>query len=531
MRVKHAAILLVAGFILMPTVLWSQPGGLGGPPGGFGGGGGMGGGGAFSRINPDQLFDLFAKGQDVIRVESLDQGSRAMFDRFGARFGITGSQITREQFRDSFNKIKEMAASGQLPQVTGANKFEGNMDRMFDSRFNDMDRNHDGVLSHDELNGHQLQDERDRYDANGDGFIDLNEYKSYATARMGPMGGPQQGGPGGRDRDREDADEPRRPVMYRAGNLPRDFPYASLDENGDKDGQVGLYEWKNAGKRISEFQDLDLNKDGFLTVDEYYRYRRQHMPQVASTSLFGDVPDPATMMANGRGGPGRDMRGPGGDMGRGPGGGMDFRGMMGMDGGRGMYAGMGGPGFGPPPGMNFDMSRGRDGGRDGGRDRDRERGPGGRDSFGGDPRMSFNRGEGGGPTRMMGTPGGDGNGTRTSFAPGGGGMSFTPGGGGTTPGGGMFPGSGMSGRTWNPGGGMTPGGGAMVPGMTPGGMGNFRDRGGMGGPGSGGTGMGPPGGGKRDWGGGPGGGGPGGRDRGGEGGGKRDFGGGGPRPR
>jgi hypothetical protein len=529
MRVKHSVILLAAGFILMPTVLWSQPGGFGGGPPGGGGGMGGGGMGAFSRINPDQLFDMFAKGQDVIRVESLDQGARQIFDRFGARFGITGNEITREQFRESFNKIKEMAASGQLPQITGANKYEGNMDRMFDTRFNDMDRNHDGVLSNDELNGHQLQDERDRYDTNGDGFIDLNEYKSYATARMG--GGGAMGPQGGRDR--EDPEEPRRPVVYRAGNLPRDFPYASLDENGDKDGQVGLYEWKNAGKRIAEFQDLDLNKDGFLTVDEYYRYRRQHMPPMASTSLFGDVPDPATMMANGRGGPGRDMRGPGGDMGRdrGPGGdmrGMGFPGMGGDMMSRGMgFPGMGGPGFGPP-GMNFDMSRGREGGRDGGRDRDRDRGPGG-DMRGpggpggpggdmrgpggrGDMRMSFGPGsEGGGPMRMMTTPGGDG-GMR---------MGVVPGGGGMAPGVGMFPGSGMGGRNWNPGGGMMPGSGfgGGGPGMAPPGSGfGNRERGNGGG--------GPPGGGF-------GGGGPGGRDRGpgGEGGGKRDFGGGGPRPR
>jgi Ca2+-binding EF-hand superfamily protein len=505
MRLKHAVLLLAAGFILMPTVLWSQPGGF--PPGGGGPGGG-GAGSALGRANPDQIFDMIAKGQDVIRVDNLDPFTRSMFDRFAARFGITGNQISREQFRESFARIREAAASGQLPQITGNSRFEGNMDRMFDSRFNDLDRNHDGVLSNDELNGHQLQDERDRYDSNGDGFIDLNEYRSYATARMGNMMG--GGGQGGRDRDRgaEDPEEPRRPVVYRAGNLPRDFPYASLDESGDKDGQVGLYEWKNAGKRISEFQSLDLNKDGFLTVDEYYRYRRQQMPATTNMSLFGDVPDPATLMARGQS-PGRDMRGPGGDMrsmgdtGRDRG--MDFRSSMGMDMGRGMY-----------PGMDM-MSRDRDRGRDGGREWNREgRGPGG-DNFvrGSDGDMRGGR-EGRGP-------GGE-NGMRMSFVPGGGGdgngmrMNFGPGG-GMTPGGpgGMFPG--MGGRDRGNGGGFpgmtTPGGpGGGGPGGRGPGGGGFMG-GGRGGPGGD---MRGPGGGDR----GPGSRGPGG----GEGGGKRDFGGG-----
>ena len=39
MRMKHTALLLTAGFLLMPTLLWSQlpgPGGFGGTPAGPG---------------------------------------------------------------------------------------------------------------------------------------------------------------------------------------------------------------------------------------------------------------------------------------------------------------------------------------------------------------------------------------------------------------------------------------------------------------------------------------------------------------
>jgi hypothetical protein len=122
-----------------------------------------------------------------------------------------------------------------------------------------------------------LQAEREKYDTNHDGFIDLNEFRNYVTARFSNSRSSdsprvaRDDGPGG-PAPAED-EERKRPTILRAGNLPRDFPYASLDI--DQDGQVGLYEWKQASRRISEFLPMDLNNDGYLTVDEYYRWRKQ----------------------------------------------------------------------------------------------------------------------------------------------------------------------------------------------------------------------------------------------------------------
>src|SRR2546426_8985260 len=89
MRMKHAALLLTAGFLLMPTLLWSQfpgggfGGGPGGPPGGgsggFGGGpggpGGFGGGRSSSmmmQLDPDMAFNILSEGKDVIQVDQLE---------------------------------------------------------------------------------------------------------------------------------------------------------------------------------------------------------------------------------------------------------------------------------------------------------------------------------------------------------------------------------------------------------------------------------------------------------------------------
>src|SRR5262249_31599254 len=131
--------------------------------------------------------------------------------------------------------------------------------------------------------------------------------------------------------------------IYRAGNLPRDFPYARLDT--DLDGQIGLYEWKASGMRISEFLAMDLNGDGFLTVDEYYRWRKQTQEEAAKRMGL----NPAAM-ANGRGPGGRGGPGMGNGM-MGSGGGMFAMGNGGFGMGGGGF-GMGGGGFGGP-GMGF----------------------------------------------------------------------------------------------------------------------------------------------------------------------------------
>jgi hypothetical protein len=68
-----------------------------------------------------------------------------------------------------------------------------------------------------------------------------------------------------------DPDEESRPVVHRPGKLPKGLPdwFAKLDTDGD--GQVGLYEWKEAGRSLEEFRKLDRNGDGFITVEEALR--------------------------------------------------------------------------------------------------------------------------------------------------------------------------------------------------------------------------------------------------------------------
>jgi hypothetical protein len=267
-----------------------------------------------------------------------------------------------------------------------------------------------------------LASEFDKYDLDHNNMIDLPEFKAYMKARRGDARNPNAPDAAA------DEEKKKRPTVFRAGNLPNDFPYAMFDTDGD--GQIGLYEWKAAGKRLGDFLAMDLNNDGFLTVDEYYRWKKNNDEKngVSGGSQFA------------RGG----------------------RGMQGMPGGNLMAMNMNGM----PGGMNFDRPM-IPGGFGGG---DRQRGPGGFGSGGGD-RQRGPGGFGSGGELGMAMPGRFG-----GDQYGGGQRNF-----------GQFPGMGMGGDQYGggqrnrgqfPGGGNFGGGGGAMPGFNPGVGGPFTPPGG-----------------------------------------------------
>lgn len=76
------------------------------------------------------------------------------------------------------------------------------------------------------------------------------------------------GGRGGEDtRKNEDPDDAL-PNVLRYGKTPKELPSWFIELDADKDAQIGLYEWRAAGKSVEEFLEKDLNGDGFLTADE-----------------------------------------------------------------------------------------------------------------------------------------------------------------------------------------------------------------------------------------------------------------------
>jgi hypothetical protein len=314
----------------------------------------------------------------AVRSEITDPRMQGIFDRIAQRVGSTDGRITREQYQASTQQFMASMGGGSpggSPMMPSAQPGGGDWASMraeFDFRRRDL--NQDGVLNSDEM-PEGLRDERTKWDANGDGFIDINEYKEYYRARMQQFmveqaaSGQWGGFPNFSQMPTEEEQKPK-PTVYRAGALPPNVPAWFTEADTDRDAQIGLYEWRAKGWPIDKFLEMDRNNDGFLTVDEVLRAQGQSGnggTQVASAQSPGGMPGMG--MGNryggqngggppGMGGPG-SFRRPGGDSGGAP---------PGM-GGQGNYRRPGGDSGGAPPGGpgSFRRPGGDSGGRpDGG---------------------------------------------------------------------------------------------------------------------------------------------------------------------
>jgi Ca2+-binding EF-hand superfamily protein len=385
-RLTRCHIYLLVGLLLAvvgPMVLSQDPG----PPGGFGRGGfgkggfGKGGFGRGGMMDPTAFWDQIAQGKDSVNVNEVQFPPQMAFfaDRIRERWsnflqtkGVTNGIMTKELYLEQSEQARARFGGGKFGPPGGgaggagdskedAAKQDDEARRMFAF----LDRNKDGVIDREEASQSRTLRDFDRWDLNKDGKISVDEYieahKAEQARRMGGRGGPGGGGGGGGAVITDEVqEEERKAVVYRAGNLPKELPpwFAQLDT--DNDGQVGLYEWKAAGRPIIEFLSMDANGDGLLTVEEVLRFQRmtnkdkpqspgQNGPAVAQGEQGNGAAPAAGAPDQGGGrmqrGPGRGGRGGQG----GPGGGRGGRG--GQGGGR-QRGGRGGPGggFGPPGG-------------------------------------------------------------------------------------------------------------------------------------------------------------------------------------
>jgi hypothetical protein len=311
---------------------------------------GMGG----NNFDPNQIFNWLSGGKDVIvRAQLADPMQQRIYDRMAQRMG-NPPQITRQQYMENVQQRwsqRGLGGPGGAPGGAGPGGGGPNPDAWAEASFRRLDVNQDGLLNNDEM-PEPLRSERDKWDTNKDGFIDLNEYKAYFQQRMADRGfDPSGGGGWGGDPGMMPQmtapveEEEKRPVVYRAGKLPKELPPWFEQRDTDKDGQIGLYEWRAAGGSVEDFQAMDRNKDGFLTVEEVLQFEKRNKDELAKAPQSGPGGGPAGFggMPAGFGQGGFGGRPMGGFGGRGNGGANRWRGGFGGGQGGGRFGG-GAPG-------------------------------------------------------------------------------------------------------------------------------------------------------------------------------------------
>jgi hypothetical protein len=239
------------------------------------GGQGMGNRGMGGMSNPDEFFDRLSGGKDFwSRNEITDDRQRMMFDMMAQRMGVTNGVITRQQFQESSRQYlaqRGQGGPGQPGSMPGGNRGQGwnwNPDFAAESLFRQLDQNQDGVLNYDEMPD-SLRQELSKWDLDSNGLVDLEEFKAFYKARMAQLQAERGGQPGAPGET--PTEEDKKPVVWRAGKLPKELPPWFRQMDTDNDGQVGLYEWKRAGGKVDDFFAIDINSDGFITVEEALR--------------------------------------------------------------------------------------------------------------------------------------------------------------------------------------------------------------------------------------------------------------------
>ncbi len=332
--------------LLLPVVAAGMVGlSHGQPPGSGGDGGGrrmMMGGQGGGAPDPEVIWGYVSKGQPTINLN--DPANARTKDRMlkdGTPIPADGV-LTKDQFKANWQTSmdKRAAGAGQPGAApvqfqaggpgggTGGGGRGGGFDpsQMTDEQLSGYMRRYDtdgdGRISRTEAmasGSDQMKEQFDQYDANRDGYWDVTEYRVYNVSRFQqrmqqrdqgqpmpfqpqpgqpspfqppPIPGPQQPG----------SDEPARPEVYRFGKLPKGAPAwmlaptrdnaAGLD--ADRDGQIGLYEWRRGGRKIADFVEMDLNADGYLTYLEWKTYNERLAEKQKAEDP--DAPAPTTVV-------------------------------------------------------------------------------------------------------------------------------------------------------------------------------------------------------------------------------------------
>jgi Ca2+-binding EF-hand superfamily protein len=266
----------VVGVVLLGAGTALSQRGQGGPGGDRGGGP--------RGFDPNRIFDFMANGQDTLDAKVwIDRSAQRRPEdgeaiRSWLQKNNIGGTVTRAQFAQYMQEWMAAREAGGGGQRGGQQK-GGQSDADRDAEeaknwFRRMDTKNVGKLTPDDIPSYSaLKNEFERWDLNKNGTIELDEYIAYFKARrqyQREQGGDTRGPDGGVDGHVEEPS--KRPQIYRiGGTVPKDLPPWFVAMDKDQDGQVALWEWREAGRSVKDFRELDANGDGFITVEEMLR--------------------------------------------------------------------------------------------------------------------------------------------------------------------------------------------------------------------------------------------------------------------
>lgn len=236
-----------------------------------------------------EWFALLSQGKsEWFRDQSPNKPTTELFDRAADRLGLGPVDVlNRGQF---LGYARQFLRADNSPPWKAANPLAE-----AEKVFRQLDRDGSGFLEPPEWT-EGLQAAAMRVDGNRDRRIDPREYLAYfedrvtRTIEFGPDAPPDRGKP-----TTPMSPPPLLPedsqAAIRYGHLPSGLPgwFEELDK--DRDGQIGLYEWREANRAMSDFMTMDLNQDGLLPPKEFLRYLQ--LVQVGRAVAIADAVPPA----------------------------------------------------------------------------------------------------------------------------------------------------------------------------------------------------------------------------------------------
>ncbi|QVL34136.1 hypothetical protein KIH39_09575 [Telmatocola sphagniphila] len=206
--------------------------------------------------NEIDWFGLLSEGKQEWLRDKIDNPEiLEVFDHVAEKLGPMRTRIRLNEFY-AYSQKHLVLVPSTVSDPSPVTKLDSETEKLFHI----LDRNGDHLLSAEEM-PKLLRVELKTWDADSDGKINPAEFHNYILDRLRK----------GEHRTDVEAEILRGAAAGDPNKTPQGLPGWFFQLDLDHDGQIGLYEWRSIWSAL-EFEQLDLNQDGFLTAEELLHY-------------------------------------------------------------------------------------------------------------------------------------------------------------------------------------------------------------------------------------------------------------------